>query len=91
MTMSVATRDKLLKLINERAQMRPLVVSYVLKSKSDAKIISCYFVEMSQWFTVTPLPDDEWEIEVKTENKFLLLKAVGEMMGLTYGSEFTNG
>lgn len=22
----------------------------------------------SQWFAVVPLPDDEWEIEVKSEN-----------------------
>lgn len=88
MNMSVATRDKLLKLLNERAQMRPLVVSCVLKSKSDAKIIACYFVEMSQWFAITPLPDDEWEIEVKTENKHLLLQAVGQMLGMEWGGKW---
>jgi hypothetical protein len=29
-------------------------------------------VEMSQWFEVTPLPDDVWEVAVKAENKHVL-------------------
>lgn len=30
----------------------------------------------SQWFEVTPLPDDRWEIKVKEENKGFLQRAV---------------
>ena len=25
-------------------------------------------IEWSQWFIVMPMPDDEWEVEVKVEN-----------------------
>lgn len=28
----------------------------------------------SQWFEVTPLPDDEWQITVKIENKHFVIQ-----------------
>jgi hypothetical protein len=35
----------------------------------------------SQWFQVEPLPDDQYEITVKTENEALLKRLVGSCNG----------
>ncbi len=39
----------------------------------------------SQWFSVTPLPDDEWEVSVKPENEEAML-ALGGKKGAPCGS-----
>lgn len=31
-------------------------------------------IDASQWFVVTPLPDDLWQIEVKIENATMLVE-----------------
>lgn len=35
-------------------------------------------VHHSQWFELTPLPDDYWEVIVKEENRSLLTKLLRE-------------
>ncbi len=34
--------------------------------------LCCLLVHASQWFSVLPLPDDQWEVCVKKENEDLL-------------------
>jgi hypothetical protein len=36
-------------------------------------------IAASQWFSVTPLPDDRWEIAVKAENDDLLHACIREI------------
>lgn len=40
--------------------------------ESVAMLIATKLVNASQWFSLLPLPDDRWEIEVKAENSGLL-------------------
>lgn len=38
-------------------------------------------LEASQWFAITPYPDDEYMVEVKIENRLMLLKFAQEVWG----------
>ena len=37
-----------------------------------AKKITAYLVDKSQWFSIEPLPDDIYELQVKCENTHLV-------------------
>lgn len=42
--------------------------SVILLGKKSIELAVARLIENSQWFAVTPLPDDEWELHVKEEN-----------------------
>lgn len=44
-------------------------------SHEHAQVVTLALIEASQWFRVTPLPFDKYEIAVKAENKHLLKDA----------------
>jgi len=47
----------------------------VIQSEAKAKKVAELLITRSQWFAVTPLPDDEYEFEVRAENESLLDQA----------------
>lgn len=46
--------------------------SLVLLGMEHTKQVVLRLIARSQWFELEPLPDDEWEIKVKEENRELL-------------------
>lgn len=40
-----------------------------LRGESQTMVMSSLLVQASQWFSILPLPDDQWEITVKEENE----------------------
>jgi hypothetical protein len=43
-------------------------VGYEAQSESECREIVLRLIVWSQWFEVTPMPDDKWDIAVKPEN-----------------------
>ena len=52
--------------------------SHPATSMTSAVGVVARLINHSQWFVVTPLPDDLWDITVKVENKRLLMSIILE-------------
>lgn len=60
------------------APLPVLQVQDVVKSEADCRLVITQLMECSQWFAITPLPDDCWRITVKSENAVLLNRILAE-------------
>lgn len=72
-----ASQVSLSKAMQERATKKeslPHVATYSAKVANEAQLrrLVSEAITASQWFSVTPLPDDYWEFTVKLENSQLL-------------------
>lgn len=45
---------------------RPSVISQTISGEEHAKRVAARLVEKSTWFTIEPLPDDQWEFTCRT-------------------------
>ncbi len=54
------------------------VVRFIFTGEDKAADIATALVRQSAWFELTPLPDDEWCIDVKIENERFVERAWGE-------------
>lgn len=57
--------------------MRTSVVT--ISKEASVGPVCAKLIAASQWFSVTPLPDDQWEIAVKVENVDILATWVGQI------------
>lgn len=44
----------------------------IAKSQAEAQALAARLIIASSWFQLTPMPDDEWEFEVKSEHRTAL-------------------
>lgn len=47
-------------------------IEYIAKTQPEAVAVALNILNASQWVEVTPLPDDEWAVTTKPENRRLL-------------------
>lgn len=77
------------------ADVRPYVCPYLIvvkapefrtatlqvRTQKHAENLAMELTRQSQWFSMTPLPDDEWEFTVKEENLALITKVIEQVPG----------
>lgn len=53
----------------------------VVSSEAEARMVVGLLITASQWLEVTPLPDDQWRLAVKAENRRMLRASAAAALG----------
>lgn len=64
--------------------MEQHTVTFTINGEDNIQELVRAVIYRSQWFMVTPLPDDCWELTVKAEN-LIMVQAAMKRMGLELG------